>query len=449
MTIDVPDDEFLDYIKKQTGSDSFCAAKWYNATIWLGSGMTTSCHHPLPHKIDIDAIKENPSALHNTPVKKIERQMMQAGKRPPGCDYCWRVEDMGKDNISDRVYKTKIYTDEEIQYAATADPQEDINLRTLEIAFNRTCNFACSYCNPAFSTTWAKDIKQNGPYTDLLTDGRNHFTHEHESAQLYGHNETNPYVEAFFKWWETDLHKTLDELRITGGEVLVTDEIWRLFEWYEKNETTTRLAINTNLGVKQELIHRLMTASEKIKHFHLYTSCEATGMQAEYIRDGLDYEAWLNNIENMMVFGNVEKLHIMSTINALCLESLPDFLSQVMEFKRMYHNRVSFTLNILRFPSFQSVLVLPLALRKHFQKQLVDWLSTWHGSLSEMEVNHVKRLIDYLDEMVDVNEQVQLQNDFKSFYYQYDVRRNKPVYKRQMWDTFKIMSEFIDQIPKR
>ena len=32
-------------------SDSFCGAKWYNATIWLGSGMTTSCHHPLPHKI--------------------------------------------------------------------------------------------------------------------------------------------------------------------------------------------------------------------------------------------------------------------------------------------------------------------------------------------------------------------------------------------------------------
>ena len=33
-------------------SPSFCGAKWYNATIWLGSGMTTSCHHPLPHKVD-------------------------------------------------------------------------------------------------------------------------------------------------------------------------------------------------------------------------------------------------------------------------------------------------------------------------------------------------------------------------------------------------------------
>ena len=31
-------------------SDSFCAAKWLNATIWLGSGMTTSCHHPPAQK---------------------------------------------------------------------------------------------------------------------------------------------------------------------------------------------------------------------------------------------------------------------------------------------------------------------------------------------------------------------------------------------------------------
>ena len=32
-------------------SPSFCAAKWYNATIWLGHGQTTSCHHPPAHWI--------------------------------------------------------------------------------------------------------------------------------------------------------------------------------------------------------------------------------------------------------------------------------------------------------------------------------------------------------------------------------------------------------------
>ena len=38
--------------------------------------------------------------------------------------------------------------------------QKDFDLQTLEISFDRTCNFACSYCNPAFSTTWVKDIKK-------------------------------------------------------------------------------------------------------------------------------------------------------------------------------------------------------------------------------------------------------------------------------------------------
>ena len=55
----------LDYKARvlDTKSDSFCGAKWYNATIWLGSGMTTSCHHPLPHKIDVEEVKKNPKEM--------------------------------------------------------------------------------------------------------------------------------------------------------------------------------------------------------------------------------------------------------------------------------------------------------------------------------------------------------------------------------------------------
>ena len=90
-------------------SASFCGAKWYNATIWLGSGQTTSCHHPLPHRIDLEEIKTNPSAIHNTAQKKLERKQMQCGDRPKGCEYCWKIEDIKRDNISDRVYKSKIF----------------------------------------------------------------------------------------------------------------------------------------------------------------------------------------------------------------------------------------------------------------------------------------------------------------------------------------------------
>jgi len=35
-------------------SCSFCAAKWYNASLHLGHGYTNSCHLPLPHPIDLE-----------------------------------------------------------------------------------------------------------------------------------------------------------------------------------------------------------------------------------------------------------------------------------------------------------------------------------------------------------------------------------------------------------
>jgi organic radical activating enzyme len=413
-------------------SKSFCAAKWYNATIWLGSGMTTSCHHPPAHAINVEDIKHNPSALHNTSKKKFERDQMQHGDRPSGCEYCWKIEDMGSDAISDRVYKSKIYPIEALDEAFETPATTDVSLRTLEIAFDRTCQFACSYCNPAFSSTWVNDIRKNGPYNGLVSDGRNHFTHAHDTSQLYKFGETNPYVEAFFQWWESDLHRTLQELRITGGEPLMSGETWKLIDWFRNNpgRSQTRLAINSNLGTAVDL-DRLMASIDGLE-IDLYTSNESVGLQAEYIRDGLVWDDWANNVERLLDSGKFRSIHIMNTINALCLYSLDQFLECIMNWKVEYgRDAVSFTLNILRFPSFQSPLVLPDELRTVFRNRLEVWLDAWWDSefLHEHELNHVQRLIDYLDIVKTPHSEAfdrpKLLNDFKQFYTQYDQRRGK------------------------
>ena len=440
----------LDYKKKilDTKSASFCAAKWYNATIWLGSGMTTSCHHPLPHKIDLEEIKTNPSAIHNTRQKKEQRRQMQSGERPAGCEYCWKIEDIDRDNISDRVYKSKIYPDGDLQKAYDTDHNEDVNLKTLEIAFDRTCQFACTYCNPAFSSTWANNIKQQGPYTGLQSDGRNHFTHAHDSAEPYKKDESNPYVEAFYKWWESDLHKSLDELRITGGEPMMSPNLWRLLDWIEtqgdKMNPKMRIAINSNLGAKQSIIDRFKTKLKGFKNFHLYTSCEATFEQAEYIRDGLHYGEWHSQVLHMMVDKVPSEIHNMATINALCLETLPEFLEKMIWFKnasKVYGPTINFTLNILRFPSFQSPLVLPDDLRNKFKGDLEKFLTSNSKWLEGMEINQTQRLIDYLDVVktphAGAATQEKLQRDFKTFYSQYDKRTGKDFEK-----TFPIIGEW-------
>jgi len=440
------EETYLDYKRRviDIKSDSFCGAKWYNATIWLGSGQTTSCHHPPAHHIPpVHLLESNPSLIHNTPEKKQDRDMMLQGQRPSGCDYCWKVEDLSPDSVSDRVYKTVIYTDKELENAFNTPADTDVALRTLEIAFDRTCQFACSYCNPAFSSTWVNDIRKNGPYIDLVSDGRGHFNHAHDRSQLYKFGETNPYVEAFFRWWDSELHRTLRELRITGGEPLMSGHTWKLLDWFRTNKgaSSTRLAINSNLGSEVDL-DRLLAAVDGVE-IDLYTSNESMDAHAEYIRDGLVWSDWTANVEKVLSSQRFREVHVMCTINALCLESLPDFLELITQWKiRHGKNFPSFTLNILRFPSFQGVLVLPRDIRQQHADNLSKFLVRHKGYnyLHDHEIAHVNRLINYLVSQDDPQNQDLLRRDFVAFYKQYDQRRNK-----DFCATFPALKQFYEQ----
>jgi hypothetical protein len=266
----------------------------------------------------------------------------------------------------------------------------------------------------------------------LVSDGRNHFTHTHDSAQLYDYGESNPYIDAFFKWWESDLHRTLQELRITGGEPLMSGHTWKLIDWFKTNsgKSSTRLAINSNLGTDVD-IDRLLDSTKGMA-IDIYTSNEAVGVQAEYIRDGLVWTDWTNNVNRLLSSKQFRGIHVMCTINALCLDSLDQLLECIVKWKLEYgRDAISFTLNILRFPSFQSPLVLPDTLRTKYRDQLARFMVRHKGYsyLHEHEWNHVQRLVDYLDVVKtphsDAFDRPKLLNDFKQFFDQYDTRRNK------------------------
>jgi organic radical activating enzyme len=418
-------------------SKSYCAAKWYNATIWLGHGQTTSCHHPPGHWIPLEELESNPSAIHNTPHKKKMRKMMQEGERPAECEYCWKVEDMGKQHISDRVFKTEIFKDEDIAKTSTMPWEENVNLKTLEISFDRACNFKCSYCNPAFSTAWVKDIKDFGGYKNIQSDGRGHFVDTAPYAEpATRKQEDNPYIQAFHKWWESDLADSLEEIRITGGEPIMHKGTWKLFEWFKDNPDRgqdMRFAINSNMCPDTpKVLDRLVKESWHIPHLEVYTSMEATGIQGEYIRDGLDYDLWMSNIHRVLNESNVEKLHMMMTINSLCLDSITDFMDQMLDLRETYgHKAPTMTLNILRFPSFQSAAILPEDIKTFYKEKLDNWYHSERPQemMSDGEKESVRRLIDYLDIVKtphkNTAETPKLYNDFKAFFAQYDVRRNK------------------------
>ena len=148
-----------DVMKKVYGCDTMCTAKFLSSTIYLQTGETHSCYHPLPHKIPLAEIKKNPSALHNTQFKKDRREQMLKGNRPSECNYCWRVEAMGEEHISDRIIKSKnetLLTPEAHKIILENGWKHDYNPTYLEISFGNECNMRCAYCHPKASSAWMK-----------------------------------------------------------------------------------------------------------------------------------------------------------------------------------------------------------------------------------------------------------------------------------------------------
>ena len=145
-------------------SPTFCLAKWHHTTIYLHTGDTHSCYHPSPHKISLNEIKKNPSALHNTLQKKKERAQMLVGVKCEGCQYCWNVEELGDNHISDRMIRNQsIYKKDRVNEILKNNWDFDINPEYIEISFSNECNFKCGYCHPMASSSYYAEVEKYGP----------------------------------------------------------------------------------------------------------------------------------------------------------------------------------------------------------------------------------------------------------------------------------------------
>lgn len=313
---------------------------------------------------------------------------------------------------------------------------DDTFLRTLEISFDRACNFACSYCGPTFSTKWVKDIKDNGPYENLKSDNREHFTNTAPWAEsVTQKDEDNPYIQAFWEWWEEEdgLVDTLEEIRITGGEPIMHTSVWKLFDWFKNNPErgrNMRVAINSNLvPEKEKTFQKLLDVIEYIPNFQIFTSCEATNSQAEYIRDGLNYDVWLNNVKRLLDHSKVDRLCLMMTVNALCLGSMTNIMDDMLALREIYgKDRSPFmSPNLVYTPEFQNISTLPTYIIEHYNNKLKSWYDKRKTDLWDKEKVRISRIINYMDKRISnpPPEDVlrKRQNDFKSFYSQYDERR--------------------------
>lgn len=421
-------------------SPSYCAAKWSQVTIHLGSGHTHSCHHPRTHLIPLEEIKHSPSALHNTSFKIEQRLNMLNGNRPTECEYCWQVEDRGE-ILSDRVLKS--YEPWSKDRISDLQGLNHVNPSYLEISFSNVCNFKCSYCSPDVSSKWMEEIEKFGAYPTSQKFNNIEWI-KTQNKMPFLERDLNPYVEAFWQWWP-ELYPTLHTFRITGGEPLMTKHTFRVLDYImEHPNPELELGINSNLCVPEKLMDEFIEKIQQIqtvkavKNVIVYTSCEAYGAQAEYIRYGMNYKQWLSNCDRYLRSVPDSQIHIMSTYNLLSVISYQQFLEDILVLKRKHcsirvnnNHAVYIDIPYLNHPSHQVVGLLSeefitnIQVQIDFMKDNIDKDESNRMGFVMAEVEKLQRVLTVFESKIKNGylEKEQFRKDFVKFVDEHDRRR--------------------------
>jgi hypothetical protein len=367
---------------------------------------------------------------------------MLQGARPTECDYCWNVED-NSDKFSDRVYKShEPWSLPHIEEIKKLNWRADYNPKYVEVAFSNACNFKCSYCGPSFSSQWVQESKKFGGYP--TSDNFNNLEYLSDNGLLpIPHTEENPYVEAFWKWWP-DLYRDLHTFRITGGEPLLAKDTWKILDYIIEEPNPNRelkLGINSNLGSTDELIDKLIEKfkiieeNNLVKELVLYTSCDTWGNHAEYIRNGLEFDRFWNNVNKILSKTKKVGIVFMSTYNALSIVRYKELIKGVYELKKTYNSldrywnpAVFLDSSYLRHPPHQSVKILPYDFTNMVKEQyeLMETLrDPWPNTgFTDIEIDKVKRIYDWMLSPEDEVSQMHHRKDFYNFFNEHDRRRN-------------------------
>ena len=403
-------------------SPSMCLAKWQQVGIHLHNGQTHSCHHPNTHTIPLEELKQNPSALHNTEYKKQQRKMMLEGKRPPECEYCWRVEDAPGNNYSDRVLKSaqgwaNKYYDKVLKDGYTANTSPT----AVELLVGNTCNFRCLYCGPALSSTWRAYIKQ---YGDVQLESTRW---DNNSKMPIPKSQHNPYVEALWKWLP-QIYGGLHVLKITGGEPTMMKETYDILSLVHKfRNTRLGLHVNSNLCPPDDLFRKFLEhiceiTDKNVNKLIINASCDTIAPYVEYTRKGINFETYKKNAELILKYSKNAELNIMSTFNIMTIPGFDKFIDWIHDMNYKYshgdHLRVRLDTETVINPKCMSVMILPEKYKMEI-KRLHDYAlgKICMDSQGYKSFESIQNLVNSIDNQEELK---MYQRDFAKFIWRND-----------------------------
>jgi hypothetical protein len=223
-------------------------------------------------------------------MRSVRRRML-AGETIPECEVC-NNKLLNTDVY--RSYFNQLFGNKYTQVVETTDASGYTTMRPVswDHRFSNLCNFKCRMCGDMLSSSWESEQRQH--HMIDWSNPKNNWMQPEIKKQIEQFQDTQ--IEAEFAAAVED-HR-VEEVYWVGGEPLMYEQHWRymqrIIELGDGAQVYARY--NTNLSrVNYRGINLYSDILTKLRDWQICASIDGTGQIGEYIRTGLDYEAWLAN----------------------------------------------------------------------------------------------------------------------------------------------------------
>ena len=181
-----------------------------------------------------------------------------------------------------------------------------------------------------------------------------------------------------------------------------------------------------------------------VEHLMQFVSVDAYGKKAECIRNGLDFNRMLDNVDEFLERIPVRNsITFIITYNNLSVTSLEDLLRDIRLLREKFshtYQRVWFDIPLLRQPAWQQVSLLSKAYQE-IHKKNIEYMKEYSGAeegfdgFKDFEIQKMLRNLAVWRN--DKNDNTQNKQNFYAFFTEHDRRRGT-----NFLNTFPEMEDF-------
>ena len=338
----------------------FCNVPWFHLQLFHDGGFGVCC----TQKQNFSGYQKQSTAEYNIHTHSIsewynsatmaEHRRGMLGDTPiDACSSCYRAESYGNESyrISNN-WRSVIFTrqafDESFaqsphqsQFQGKAGPLLPVDLH---IDMGNECNLACKFCHPTLSTQIASKYKVWGLLDRGMATRMNWM--EDDATWLKFCNELLTM-------------ENLQSVHFMGREPTMSPRLEQFFDFFiTHNRTDFAISFVTNGTLySPELVYKM----KQFRRADIDISMESILDNNYYIRQGLDKELFLGNVEKYLKHRtDTFAICLKPVVSALTAPTFPELIEYFLDHNIMTEN------NICWDPAYLQISVLPWAIRQSY-----------------------------------------------------------------------------------